>query len=180
VPRERFQDHLPAGRASGDRPVDARSGKFEQLTETRAWNFQQGAMLHWHRCARTAKLFNDARATKSWDRLRCDERKETTSATRDQRPRRQGRYALSLTYGRLPAPACRGLPRVGPEPWRAAPGQRRRVRHRPGDGRGAPGCFIREVYQILCKHPYLKDRHMWFNHTVFNKTDTRFLFLARI
>jgi hypothetical protein len=39
---------------------------------------------------------------------------------------------------------------------------------------------IAQVYERLVKkHPLLRGRHMWFNHTVFNKNDTRFFFLAR-
>jgi hypothetical protein len=39
---------------------------------------------------------------------------------------------------------------------------------------------IRQVYELLKDaHPELEHQHMWFNHTVFNKNDSRFFLLAR-
>ena len=39
---------------------------------------------------------------------------------------------------------------------------------------------FRQVYDMLkADHPELADKHMWSEHTVFNRSDTRFLFLAR-
>ncbi len=39
---------------------------------------------------------------------------------------------------------------------------------------------IKQVYEMLKDaHPDLEHKHLWFNHTVFNKNDTRFFLLAR-
>src|SRR5688572_26092522 len=44
-----FQDHMPsAEEAAVVGLVDEASGGFRGVTETRAWNLQQGAMLHWN------------------------------------------------------------------------------------------------------------------------------------
>ena len=39
---------------------------------------------------------------------------------------------------------------------------------------------IHEVWeQLVERHPELRERHMWFNHTTINPSGTRFYFLAR-
>jgi len=39
---------------------------------------------------------------------------------------------------------------------------------------------IERVYRLLVeRHPELRERHMWFNHVAFNRSGTRFFFLAR-
>ena len=44
-----FQDRLPeAGESARIGLVDPVSGIFNPLTETQAWNLQQGAMIHWN------------------------------------------------------------------------------------------------------------------------------------
>ncbi len=54
-----FQDHFP----TQDEPaaiglVDAQSGTFEKISETHAWNLQQGAMLHWNPLNDNEFLYN--------------------------------------------------------------------------------------------------------------------------
>jgi len=60
-----------------------------------------------------------------------------------------GKYALSLTYGRL--------------------GRMRNV---------VSYANVVDPYENEA-HPELEHKHIWFNHTVFNKSDTRFFLLAR-
>jgi hypothetical protein len=44
-----FQDRMPSrGEAAGIGLVDLETGEFSKVAETRAWNLQQGAMLHWN------------------------------------------------------------------------------------------------------------------------------------
>lgn len=38
--------------------IDLATGKFEKIDETRAWNFQQAAMLQWHRKERDVVFYN--------------------------------------------------------------------------------------------------------------------------
>jgi hypothetical protein len=48
-----FQDHFPTqDESAAIGLVDARTGKFETIAETHAWNLQQGTMLHWNPLAR--------------------------------------------------------------------------------------------------------------------------------
>jgi len=180
-----FQDHLP----SPDEPaavglVDARTGEFRKVGETRAWNFQQGAMLHWNPLNPEHEIiFNDRKNG------------EIVSAVLDVRsgkkrflPRavsavsHNGQCALSLTYGRL----TRMRPVVGypgakdPNPESPHPDNDGVFLMNLATGDSKLVVSIGEVYRRLVgNHPELKERHMWFNHTVFNKDDSRFFFLAR-
>ncbi|CAN5445001.1 hypothetical protein BH23BAC1_BH23BAC1_06300 [soil metagenome] len=44
-----FQDHLPSIEETARIGlVDVNTGRFEAVTQTNAWNLQQGAMMHWH------------------------------------------------------------------------------------------------------------------------------------
>ncbi|MBA3441574.1 MAG: hypothetical protein H0T92_17075 [Pyrinomonadaceae bacterium] len=180
-----FQDHLPSENESAAIGlVNSRTGRFTKVAETRAWNLQQGAMLHWNPLApETEILFNDRRDG------------EVVSVVLDVRtgkkrylPRqidgvsRNGRYALSLTSGRL----ARLRPVVG---YVGAKDPNLSEPHPDTDGvflmdlrTGETKLVvsIAETYRRLVKaHPELTDRHMFFNHTVFNTNDTRFFFLAR-
>jgi hypothetical protein len=93
-----------------------------------------------------------------------------------------GRYALSLTYGRLqrlrPVVGYGGMP--DPNPDIPNPDNDGVFVLDLATGESRLAVSIATVYALLLKnHPELDGRHMWFNHTVFNKDDTRFFFLAR-
>jgi hypothetical protein len=180
-----FQDHMP-GR---DEPaviglVQATTGKFRAVGETSAWNFQQGAMLHWNPLQPESEvIYNDRRGNEIVSVML-----DVNTGRMRRLPRavsavsHNGRWALSLTYGRMgrlrPVVGYAGVEDPNPE----AP-------HPDNDGvflmdltTGETRLVvsIRRVYEMLqTDHPELADRHMWFNHVVFNRTDTRFLFLAR-
>lgn len=181
-----FQDRMPApGEAAAIGLVDANTGTFERVAETRAWNLQQGAMLHWNpRRPEDEILHND---------LDPDGRiisviRNVKSGKKRELPRpvsavsHDGRHALSLTYGRL------GRLRkvvgygsaVDPYPEDPAPEKDGVFLMDLRKGTVRLVVPIAEVYRLVAaKHPSLQGRHMWFNHTVFNRNGTRFLFLAR-
>jgi len=180
-----FQDHVP----SPDEPaaiclVDATTGDTTKVAETRAWNFQQGAMLHWDPQRPEDRLFYNDRRGRAVIAVALD----TRTGEKQDLPRaisavsHDGRHALSLTYGRLQ----RLRPVVG---YRGVPDPNRTVPNPDNDGVFlmdlATGdarlvVSIATVYDLLVrKYPELEGNHMWFNHTVFNSDDTRFLFLAR-
>jgi len=164
--------------------VDARSGTFSPVAQTRAWNFQQGAMLHWNPLRPdTEIIYNDREADEIVSAIL-----DVTTGRKRRLPRavnavsHNGKHALSLTYGRLgwlrkvvgysgikdpnsnsPHPDSDGVFLMD-----LTTGQVRLV------------VSIAQVYEMLKRdHPELKDAHMWFNHVVFNRNDTRFFFLAR-
>jgi hypothetical protein len=180
-----FQDHLPeATQPAGIGLVDAASGKFERITETYAWNLQQGAMLHWNPLKpETEVLFNERRGADIISAA-----VDVSNGKRRELPRavngvsHNGRHALCLTYGRLTRlrPVVGYVGAVDPHPDSAHPDDDGVYVMDLATGKATLAVSIATVYDLLVpRHPMLKDRHMWFNHTVFNKSDTRFFFLAR-
>jgi hypothetical protein len=181
-----FQDHLPRpDEAAAIGLVDAVTGKFNKVAETRAWNFQQGAMIHWDPSRpETGILFNERRGddiiSVALD-VRSGKRRELPRAV--SAVSHNGRWALSLTYGRL----ARLRPVVGyvgardPNPANPAPDNDGIFRMNLASGKTQLIVPIAEVYaRLLQAHPEIKPRHMWFNHVLFNRNDTRFLFFARV
>ena len=181
-----FQDHLPKPEeAAAIGLVEAGAGKFNKIAETRAWNFQQGAMIHWDPASpENGLLFNERRGDGIFA-IALD----VQSGKRRELPRaisavsHNGRWALSLTYGRL----ARMRPVVGyvgardPYPDSPAPAGDGIFLIDLAAGQARLVVSIAEVYRRLAeKHPQIKPRHMWFNHVLFNKNDTRFLFFARV
>ncbi|HWR51816.1 MAG TPA: hypothetical protein VN428_11955 [Bryobacteraceae bacterium] len=180
-----FQDHMPGP----DEParigvVDARTGAFRAVGETRAWNFQQGAMMHWNPVRPESEILHNER--------RGDEIVSAAIDIETGRKRflrraingvsRNGRHALCLTYGRL----TRLRPVVGyagardPNPDDPHPDNDGVYVMNLATGEARLVVTIGEVYRRLVReHPFLRERHMWFNHTVFNTDATRFFFLAR-
>ncbi len=180
-----FQDHLPKPHEKASIGlVDPASGKFRPVAETHAWNLQQGTMLHWNPLnPDTEILYNDRRGKKIISVIL-----DITTGRKREMPRaingvsRSGRYAVCLDYGRL----RRMRPVVG---YVGAEDPNPTVAHPDNDGvfvmdlaTGETRLIVSigEVYRRLVKrHPELQERHMWFNHTVVNKNDTRLFFLAR-
>lgn len=180
-----FQDRMP----EQDEPaaiclVNATTGMTTKVAETRAWNFQQGAMLHWDpRSPEHSILYND-RDGESVISVSLD----TRTGEKRSLPRaisavsHDGRYALSLTYGRLqrlrPVVGYGGM--ADPNPDITNPDNDGVFVLDLTTGETRLAVSIATVYGLLLKnHPELDGHHMWFNHTVFNKNDTRFFFLAR-
>lgn len=180
-----FQDRMPAkGEVAAIGLVDAKTGEFKKVSETKAWNLQQGAMLHWNPLnPQTQIIYNDRYGNNIISVIL-----DVNTGKKHILPRavsavsHSGKYALSLTYGRLErlrkVVGYSGT--IDPNPDNPAP-------HDDGvflmdltTGKSKLVVSIAEVYgRLIKKHPQMKGRHMWFNHTVFNRTDSRFLFLAR-
>lgn len=180
-----FQDHMP----SPEEPaliglVDSSTGAFLAVGETHAWNFQQGTMLHWNPLSPDLEIiYNDRRK----DRIASTILNVRTGKKRElPRPinavSHNGKYALSLTYGRLgrlrKVVGYAGI--KDPNPDSAHPENDGVFLMDMTSGRSKLVVSIQRVYAMLkADHPELRDSPMWFNHTVFNKGDTRFFFLAR-
>lgn len=181
-----FQDRMPEpGEKARIGFVDAAKGGFEAVTQTATWNLQQGCMLHWNPLAPDREiLFND-RAGENVITVVMD----VESGRRRELPRaiaavgHKGRYGLCIDYGRQgrmrkvvgyaaaadpyandPAPAKDGI-------WR--------MDLKTGESKLLVS--IAQVYERLRRHPLIDGkRHLFFQHAVFNKSDTRFFFLARV
>lgn len=180
-----FQDHVPAP----DEPasvglVDAETGAFRPVAETRAWNFQQGAMLHWNPLNSESEiLYNDRKDGEVVSVVRAVRTGETRYLPRPvSAVSHNGQWALSLTYGRLRRlrPVVGYVGAVDPNPDVADPDDDGVFLMDLTTGETKLVVSIHDVYQRLVKkYPELQGHHMWFNHTVFSKDDARFLFLAR-
>lgn len=180
-----FQDHMPSPKEPAVIGlVSAETGAFSPVTQTHAWNFQQGAMLHWNPLhPETEIIYND----RSGDEI-VSVVLDITTGKRRRLPRpvngvsHNGKHALSLTYGRLgrlrKVVGYEGI--EDPNPHAPHPDNDGVFLLDLSAGRSQLVVSIRQVYEMLREdHPELKDAHMWFNHVVFNRSDTRFFFLAR-
>jgi hypothetical protein len=179
-----FQDHLP-GETEAARIglVDPASGAFQAVAETRAWNFLQGAMIHWNPLEPESEiLFNDRKDGDIVTRvLNLKTGRENRFPGAIAGVSGTGRHALCLNFGRLArlrsvmGYAGAKDPNPGPNPendgiWLMdlETGQTRLV---------VSGADIHR--RLLKDHPEIADRSLFLNHPVFNRTGTRFLFLAR-
>jgi hypothetical protein len=180
-----FQDHMPGP----DEPaviglVDAKTGSFSRVARTYAWNFQQGAMLHWNPLQPDTEIIHNDRDGEEIFSviLDIDTGKTRRLSRAISAVSHNGRYALSMTYGRIgrlrKVVGYAGVKDPNPE----AP-------HPDNDGiflmdlaTGQSRLIVsfQQVYDLLkADHPELAEKHMWSEHAVFNRSDTRFLFLAR-
>jgi hypothetical protein len=180
-----FQDHMPGPNdAAAIGLVDAKTGKYEKITETMAWNFQQGAFMHWNPLKPDLEILYNDRIDNEIVSIFMD----INSGKKRILPRpvngisHNGKYALSLTYGRLGRMRKVVSYANVVDPYENDP-------HPDKDGvfvmdlqtgESKLVVSIQQVYELLKDaHPELEHQHIWFNHTVFNKNDSRFFLLAR-
>lgn len=180
-----FHDRLPnTGETATIGLVDPENGKFSPLTKTFAWNLQQGSLIHWNPLHPDKEIIYNDRIDGDLASVRLN----VTNGNKNVLPRpisavsKKGKYALSLTYGRL----SRLRKVVGyadaVDPYANDP-------HPTEDGiflldletnKTKLIVSIAEVFEkSVAGYPELAKRHMWFNHTDINPSGKRFLFLAR-
>lgn len=181
-----FQDRLPApGEKARIGLVDADKGGFEPLTETATWNLQQGCMLYWHPLAADREiLFNDRRGRDVITAVL-----EVENGRRRELPRaiaavgNQGKYGLCIDYGRQGRMRKVVGYAAAEDPFASQPAPKDDGIWRMDLSNGESKLLvsIAEVYERLRGHPLIDGRrHMFFQHALFNRSDTRFLFLARV
>ena len=180
-----FQDHMPnPGESAGIGLVDAKTGRYEKITETLGWNFQQGSFMHWNPLKPDSEILYNDRVDNKIVSIFLD----INTGKKRILPRpvngigHSGKYALSLTYGRLgrmrKVVGYSGMkdPNVD-EPYPDDDGAFLLDLH---SGESKLIVSIAQVNELLLKRGLdLKGTHMWFNHVVFNKSDSRLFFLAR-
>ncbi len=82
--------------------VDAITGRYERITETMAWNFQQGAFMHWNPLKPDSEILYNDRIDNEIVSIFLD----INTGKKRILPRpvngisHDGKHALSLTYGR--------------------------------------------------------------------------------
>ncbi|MBM3788113.1 MAG: hypothetical protein FJW30_27535 [Acidobacteria bacterium] len=177
-----FQNRMPL---PGETARIGLAGRpFVPLVETRAWNLQQGAMLNWNPLSPNDEfLYNDYEngdvVSAAFDIRR---KKRRTWPRAIESVAANGKFATCVTYGRL----ARLRPVVG---YAAAKDPNPEANHPDNDGvhvlnlatgKSHLAVSIRDVYQTLKgKHPELREKAMFFQHSVINPASTRFFFLAR-
>jgi hypothetical protein len=179
-----FQDHFPTLEESAAIGlVDAKTGQFEKIAETNAWNLQQGAMLHWNPLEPDEIIYNNRKDNQIISIvMNIQTAKKRILPAAINGLSHNGKYALSLSYGRL----GRLRKTVG---YQGLEDSTINIPHPDNDGvfvmnmltgQRKLAVSILDFYKLIKdRHPELKDRHMWCNHTVFNKSDNRFFFLGR-
>jgi hypothetical protein len=163
--------------------VDPATGMTTPITETRAWNLQQGCMLNWSPRERDTILFNDAADGEIVSvalHLASGKRRVYDRAIESVSP--NGRVASCVTYGRL----ARLRPVVG---YAAARDPNPHENHPANDGvhildlqtgKSRLAVSIRQVYEALApRHAELRDKAMFIQHSVINPASDRLFFLAR-
>ncbi|MEN8117740.1 MAG: hypothetical protein ABFS16_12215 [Bacteroidota bacterium] len=180
-----FHDRLPnPGEAAKIGLVHTEKGTFTPVTETQAWNLQQGSLIHWNPLNPDSEIIYNDQKNKELVSVKLNV--ESGNKTYLPRPVSavsiRGQYALSLTYGRL----SRLRKVVG---YANAVDPYANQAHPEKDGvflvdlRTNETKLIVSIAEVFEKsvndYPALAERHMWFNHTVINPSGTRFLFLAR-
>jgi hypothetical protein len=164
--------------------IDPSTGKFEPISETKAWNLQQGAMLHWNPVnPDTEIIFNDQQGDELISYiLNINSGKKTILPRAISGVTAKGKHALGINYGRL----SRMRKVVG---YANAKDPFAHELHPVQDGLFLINLetlqtqliiSISEVFErSVAAYPLLKERDIWFNHSVFSPSGNRVLFLAR-
>jgi hypothetical protein len=169
----------PADRAKiGE--IEAESRGFARIAETGAWNFQQGCMLHW--LNDDEMIYNDREGDRFISRILDIESGDSrqmhlpVSAVSS-----DGRSALSLNFSRIHSTR----PGYG---YPGGSGANLGGAH-PGDdgvffmdletGESHLAVSMDRVFGFDEHGQQIGDAVMWFNHTLFNPSGKRFIFLSR-
>ena len=178
-----FEDRPPAADDVATIGVtDVHTGEYSTLTQTRAFNWQQGAMMHWLPGSEDTIIYNDREGDRFVAVLlnvRTGDRCVLPRATSD--VGLGGKLALCLNFARIaetrPGYGYAGLadpfadqahPRAdGVQVMDLASGARRLA------------VSMQDVYEYLGRPPGMNGAKMWFNHTLLNPSETRFAFLVR-
>ena len=186
-----FQDHPPTGTDTAVVGlVELATGKFEPLAETRAFNMQQGSMLHWLPTAPDRVIaYNDRRGGRFVSVLldiHTGEERVLPWAIGGMSF--DGRTAAGLNYARLESlrsvVGYAGLPDLNAD-----------VIHPEDDGlflldleagtaelvlSHAQAFEFLNAYEIPRWDPDdMRTHHMWFNHTKYSRGDSKIAFIVR-
>ena len=180
-----FQDRLPnPGETADIGLVHPETGNFAPLTKTSAWNLQQGSLIHWNPLKPDTEIIHNDQEGKELVSVKFD----VITGNKSVLPRAisavatEGKYALSLTYGRLGRlrKVVGYADAIDPYANEAHPKKDGVFRIDLETNETKLIVSIAEVFEkSVGEYPALAKRHMWFNHTVINPSGTRFLFLAR-
>ena len=173
-----FDDRFPtAADAATIGMIEWETGEFHPLAETRAWNLQQGCMLHWLSTAPDRKIIYNDRDGNRFVSIILD----VFTGHKRVLPRpvagltNDGRHAFSLNYARMrQCRLCVGYSGID-DPNIDVP-------HPADDGvflmdlETGDSDLIVSFADAFEVNPIddIRDQIMWFNHTTVNTDDTRF------
>jgi Tol biopolymer transport system component len=177
-----FHDHAPTPEDSaGVGLVDCTNGSFERFAETRAFNLQQGSMMHWINAGSGEEFtYNDWEG----DRLVSRAVNPHTRATRTingaiAAVSGQGPVAIGLNFARMSA--CRHVVGYANSIYNAE-----NILPIPDDDglyridlKTGQSSLLVSIADIHGREPRSTAPH-WFNHAVFNPQGSRVLFFCRI
>lgn len=179
-----FDDHRPTvGDVANVGLVDRETGDFEALAKTRAFNLQQGSMMHWIDAGVGAEFtFND------WDGDRLVSR-AVNPMTRETRTLDRAIAAVSpteaegigLNFARMAH--CRAVVGYandwGNKPWVDKPEDDGlfAIDLQTGETR-----LLLSIADVIAANPCAETANgaAWFNHVYYNADGTRLLFLCRV
>ena len=179
-----FEDRPPTG---SDVAVigmtDLSTNEYIQLTETRAFNWQQGAMMHWLPGVPGRKIIFNDRIESRFVSVVMDvltgERRMLGRATSD--VGLGGKLALGLNFARIastrPGYGYAGLP----DPYADEPCPAQDGVHviDMTTGKDWLAVSMEDIYDYLGHPSDMTSAKMWFNHTLLNPSETRLVFLVR-
>jgi len=179
-----FQDRPPT--ADDEATIgmsDLHTGEYIRLTQTCAFNWQQGAMMHWlPRDPGRSIVFNDrieGRFVSVIMDVFTGERCILGRATSD--VGLGGRLALGLNFARI-AETRPGYGYAGPsDPYQDElhPAEDGVYVIDISTGEDWLAVSMGDVYDYLGQPQDMTPAKMWFNHTLLNPSETRFVFLVR-
>ena len=164
--------------------IDLESGEQRVIAETRAWNFQQGAMLHWlGEGPERQIIYNDREGDRVVSVIldvESGERRVLDRPIAAVAP--GGRYAASISYSRLRI--------TRPGYGYAGIADARNTHPHPDDdglylmdletGESELIVSLKDAYDLEPVPEGADDNLLWFNHVLFSPDDQRIFFMARI
>lgn len=178
-----FADRL---QKKGDRAlvgvIDTDSGKFEELDETEAWNFQQGAMLQWNPAESDEIIYNcvaDGEYRAAVMNIKTGKKRFLDMPVANVSPK--GDYALSVNFSRIYD--------FRPGYGYASFADRFYYKNHPEDdgifltdiktGKSKMIISLDELWDFAGSHFNGNDQKIAINHITFNTDGSRFLCLVR-
>ena len=179
-------DHNPTeNEAAALGMIDLKTGEFIKLTETLAWNFQQGTMQHWLGTSPDSMIiFNDRRNGNFVSvKLNIFTGEERVIGRPVSAVANNGKTAVSINFARLHVTRLGyGYPGDGDDP--------KLDETYPADdglflvdletGESKLIVSLADIRALAPLPPESEGPQLWLNHTLYNLDDTRVFFMARI
>ena len=179
-----FHEHRPGSDDSAKIGlVDSETHEFRPLAETRAFNLQQGSMMHWIDVGFGDEFtYNDWDGDKLVSRALCPETGRTRTIQRAVAavsPTDPVGIGLNFTRMAYCRPVVGYANEIDPSRWKAVPDDDGLFHLDLRTGRSE---LLLSIADVVRADPCEATRGglVWFNHVYYNTTGTRLLFLCRV